>query len=660
MVSENEFKLTSKYQPSGDQPEAIRQLVKGYKGNAEKQVLLGVTGSGKTFTMANVIQELGVPTLIIAHNKTLAAQLYGEFMKFFPENAVEYFVSYYDYFQPEAYIPTTDSYIEKDSKINENIDRMRHKATRSLLERRDVIIIASVSCIYGLGSPEAYYGMLVSVEVGQERSMENIIAKLVEIQYERNEFHFKRGTFRVRGDVLEVFPAHEETVGYRLEFFGDEIENLVEFDSLTGKVLKYRTKIAIYPTTHYVTADTINKEEVYTMIRQQLKERTEQLHELGKLVEEQRLTQRTLYDIEMIKETGYCKGIENYSAIFENRTPGEPPPTLLSYLPKDALVIIDESHITMPQIRGMYGGDRSRKTMLVEYGFRLPCALDNRPLRFEEFMARVNRVMYVSATPAEFEIKDSEGVIVEQIIRPTGLIDPPIEIRPARTQVDDLLGEIHNSIEKGNRVLVTTLTKRMAEEITNHYSELGIRCKYMHSDIDTLERIRLIKELRLGEYDMLIGINLLREGLDIPEVDLIAIFDADKEGFLRSDKSLIQTVGRAARNAHAKAIFYADRMTDSMQRAINETERRRNRQIEYNELHNITPQTVINEINDILSTIYEKDYMEIDVNDSIFEFSGNRQKDIQLLEKLMYEAAKNREYEKASKYKDILFELQSK
>lgn len=650
------FILKSDYKPDGDQPKAIREIVENFKKGINKQVLLGVTGSGKTFTMANVIKELNVPTLIISHNKTLAAQLFGEFKNFFPDNAVEYFVSYYDYYQPEAYLPASDVYIEKDSSINEHIDRMRHSATRSLLERRDVVIVASVSCIYGLGSPEAYYGKLLSLEVGDEVEIESVLSKLIEIQYERNDYDFHRGTFRLKGDILEVFPSHEDSVAYRIEFFGDEVDAISEFDPVTGKTIRNRAKIAIYPNTHYVTAN-VPMEEAIKQIKMDLIKRVEYFESEGKLIEAQRLQQRVMHDIEMLKETGHCKGIENYSRYFEGRKPGETPPTLLNYLPEDALIIIDESHITIPQIRGMYHGDRSRKMNLVEYGFRLPAALDNRPLTFEEFYEKAKRILYVSATPGDFEINDSDGVIIEQIVRPTGLIDPKIEVRPAKTQVDDLYKEILNTTKRNERVMVTTLTKRMAEDLTSYYKELGIRVEYLHSEIDTLERIKIIRDLRLGKFDVLVGINLLREGLDIPEVSLIAILDADKEGFLRSDKALIQTVGRAARNVNGRAIFYADKITDSMKRAIEETERRRKIQEEYNKKHNITPETIKSKINNILETIYEKDYYTVDIDDEFgLNLTGNRKKDIETIEKAMYKAAEDYDFEKAAKLRDLLFE----
>jgi excinuclease ABC subunit B len=654
------FKLISDYLPAGDQPAAIDLLTENYKDGVDAQVLLGVTGSGKTYTMANVISRLNVPTIIIAHNKTLAAQLYGEFKRFFPENAVEYFVSYYDYYQPEAYVPSSDTYIEKDSAINEEIDKLRHSATRSLLERRDVIIVASVSCIYGLGSPEAYYGMLVSLEAGEEADIEEVLEKLIEIQYERNEYDFHRGTYRLKGDTLEVFPSHEDSVAYRIEFYGDEVDRLSEFDPVTGKTIQTRAKLAIYPNSHYVT-EKVSREDAVKQIRSELIERCAFLESENRLVEAQRLTQRTMYDIEMINETGYCNGIENYSRFFEARAPGDPPPTLLSYLPKDSLVIIDESHMTIPQIRGMFNGDRSRKTTLVEFGFRIPSALDNRPLKFEEFKKAVHRIMYVSATPADYELEDSSGIVAEQIIRPTGLTDPVIEIRPSRSQVDDLLAEINKIAAAGERVLVTTLTKRMAEELTKYYKELGVRVEYLHSEIDTLERIRIIRDLRMGKFDVLVGINLLREGLDIPEVSLVAVLDADKEGFLRSERSLIQTIGRAARNVNGRAIFYAEKITKSMKVAIDETERRRTKQIEYNKEHGITPETIRNEISNIMESIYEKDYVTVDLpeQDGI-RLTGDRETDMTALRKKMQEFAEALEFEKAAKLRDMLFEYGSK
>jgi excinuclease ABC subunit B len=653
------FKLVSDYSPSGDQPEAIKQIIDNFRYNINKQVLLGVTGSGKTFTMANVIRELNVPALVIAHNKTLAAQLFGEFKRFFPDAAVEYFVSYYDYYQPEAYVPQSDTYIEKDSSINDHIDKMRHSATRSLLERRDVIIVASVSCIYGLGSPEAYYGKLVSVEIEQSIEMEKIVEKLISINYERNDYDFHRGVFKVKGDTLDIFPSHEEDAAYRIEFFGDKIDSLAEFNPYSGKTVRNRSKIAVYPNTHYVTAN-VTMEDVIENIKKDLGKRTCDLENHNKLLEAQRLKQRTLFDIEMLTETGYCNGIENYSRYFDGRSEGDTPPTLMSYLPKDALVIIDESHITIPQITGMYFGDRSRKTTLVEYGFRLPSALDNRPLKFDEFSERVDKVLYVSATPANFEINDSQGIIVEQVIRPTGLMDPVIDIRPAKNQVDDLYSEIIKVTKGGSRVLVTTLTKRMAEELTRYYKDLNLKVEYLHSDIDTIERIKIIRDLRLGKFDCLIGINLLREGLDIPEVSLVAILDADKEGFLRSEKSLIQTIGRAARNVDAKAILNADILTQSIKKACEETSRRRKKQEEYNRINGITPESIKNEISNILESIYEKDYVTVDVEVPVdINLTGNKEKDTKIIEKEMYKAAKKMDFERAASLRDLLFEYKS-
>ncbi len=655
-----EFKLVSEYEPAGDQPEAIRSIVSNYQDGINRQVLLGVTGSGKTYTMANVIKQLNVPTLIIAHNKTLAAQLYGEFCKFFPENAVEYFVSYYDYYQPEAYIPSSDTYIEKDSSINEDIDKLRHRATRNLIERRDVIIVASVSCIYGLGSKETYASMSLEYRVGDTVDFEEMLATLIQIRYERNDIDFHRGTYRVKGDTIEIFPSHEDTKAYRIEFFGDTIDRLSEFDFVTGKTSQELFNLTIYPNTHYVT-NSITLDGVTDMMKRDLIVRCKEFVEQNKLIEEQRITQRTMFDIEMLRETGHCSGIENYSRYFDGRKPGETPHTLVSYLPPDALVIIDESHITLPQIRGMYNGDRARKTSLVEYGFRLPVALDNRPLMFPEFDERVNRVLYVSATPDSYEIEQAHGMISEQIIRPTGLMDPIIEVRPAKTQVDDLYSEIVKTVEKGERVLVTTLTKRMAEELTKYYRELGVRVEYLHSEIDTFERIKIIKDLRTGMFDVLVGINLLREGLDIPEVSLVAILDADKEGFLRSTKSLIQTLGRAARNASGKAIFYGDKISPAMKQTMEETERRRAKQLEYNEKHGITPQTVKSQISDILSSIYEKDYFTVDVPaESDINITGKKAKDIENIERKMFKAAEALDFETAAKLRDLLFELKSK
>ena len=643
-----EFKISSEYEPAGDQIEAIEQIVSSYKAGAKRQVLLGVTGSGKTFTMANVIERLQVPTLIIAHNKTLAAQLYGEFLKFFPDNAVEYFVSYYDYYQPEAYIPSSDTYIEKDSAINEEIEKLRNRATRSLIERRDVIIVASVSCIYGLGSPETYATMIQHFEAGNDYNFDDVLMKLVQVRYERNDIDFHRGVYRVKGDTIEIFPSHEDETAYRLEFFGDTLDRISEFNAITGKTLNELTELSVYPNTHYVIEQ----------MKKDLLERCAEFVSQNKLLEEQRLTQRTMFDIEMIKETGYCTGIENYSRYFDGRAAGSTPYTLISYLPKDALVIIDESHITIPQVRGMYNGDRSRKMTLVDFGFRLPVALDNRPLKFDEFDSRVNNVLYVSATPDRYEIEQAQGVIAEQIIRPTGLMDPEIEVRPARTQVDDLYAEILKVTGEGGRVLVTTLTKRMAEELTRYYKDMGIKVEYLHSEIDTLQRIKIITSLRLGEFDVLVGINLLREGLDIPEVKLVAILDADKEGFLRSTKSLIQTIGRAARNAEGRAIFYGDKISGAMQQTIDETVRRRAKQQAYNDAHGITPETVKSAISDILSSIYEKDYFTVEVNDSFdVKLSGKTDKDIEMLEKKMYKASEDLDFETAAKLRDLIFEL---
>ncbi len=655
-----EFKISSEYKPAGDQVEAIEQIVSSYKAGAKRQVLLGVTGSGKTFTMANVIERLQVPTLIIAHNKTLAAQLYGEFLKFFPDNAVEYFVSYYDYYQPEAYIPSSDTYIEKDSAINEEIEKLRNRATRSLIERRDVIIVASVSCIYGLGSPETYATMIQHFEAGKDYNFDDVLMKLVQVRYERNDIDFHRGVYRVKGDTIEIFPSHEDETAYRLEFFGDTLDRISEFNAITGKTINELTELSVYPNTHYVTS-AITMDSVIEQMKKDLLERCSEFVSQNKLLEEQRLTQRTMFDIEMIKETGYCTGIENYSRYFDGRAPGSTPYTLISYLPKDALVIIDESHITIPQVRGMYNGDRSRKMTLVDFGFRLPVALDNRPLKFDEFDSRINNVLYVSATPDRYEIEQAHGVIAEQIIRPTGLMDPEIEVRPARTQVDDLYAEILKVTSEGGRVLVTTLTKRMAEELTRYYKDMGIKVEYLHSEIDTLQRIKIIKSLRLGEFDVLVGINLLREGLDIPEVKLVAILDADKEGFLRSTKSLIQTIGRAARNADGRAIFYGDKISGAMQQTIDETARRRAKQKTYNEAHGITPETVKSAISDILSSIYEKDYFTVEMRDSFdVKLSGKTDKDIEMIEKKMYKASDDLDFETAAKLRDLIFELKAK
>jgi len=656
-----DFQLVSEYKPQGDQPRAIAELVSGLHAGEKDQVLLGVTGSGKTFTMAKIIAELNRPALILAHNKTLAAQLYHEFKQFFPNNAVEYFVSYYDYYQPEAYIPSGDLYIEKESTINDELDKLRLSATRSLFERRDSIIVSSVSCIYGLGSPEAYYGMLLLLEKGQKIKREDITRRLVEILYERNDIDFRRGTFRVRGDVIEVYPTYDENA-FRIELFGDEIDSLSQIDPLFGTVKQKYSRLPIYPKSHYVVLPE-RKSSAINGILAELTEWEAQLEKEGRLVESQRIHQRTRFDLEMIKSVGFCHGIENYSRHFSGRLPGEPPPTLLDYFPRDFLVFIDESHVTVPQLHGMWHGDRSRKQNLVDYGFRLPSAMDNRPLRFEEFETRVGQTIYVSATPGPFELTKSSGVVVEQIIRPTGLVDPEVEIRPIKGQIDNLLAEIRERAEKNQRVLVTTLTKRMAEDLANYYTEVGVRCRYMHSEIETLERIRLLRDLRKGEYDVLIGINLLREGLDLPEVSLVAILDADKEGFLRSQGSLIQTIGRAARHIEGRAILYADKMTDSMRRAIDETDRRREKQVAYNEKHGITPQSVIRGLDDSLATVLRADYADLTEQDATLpEFSSQAELDsyIANLESDMREAAKKFEFEKAANLRDIVKELRTK
>jgi len=648
------FKLTTEFQPKGDQPEAIRKLAKGLVSGTKHQVLLGVTGSGKTFTMAKVIEAIERPTLILSHNKTLAAQLYQEFRRFFPENAVEYFVSYYDYYQPEAYVPQSDTYIEKESTINDEIDRMRHSATRSLFERRDVVIVASVSCIYGLGSPEAYHGMMLMLEPGTEIDRDAMLRKLVEIQYERTTFDLERGKFRVRGDVVEIFPSYDETA-VRVELFGDQIEAISQIDPLRGTVIKKMHRIPIYPNSHYVTP----RERLLVAIeniKTELQERLAELEKEGKLLEAQRLHQRTMFDLEMIKEVGYCSGIENYSRHLTGRRRGEPPPTLLDYLPKDHLMIIDESHVSVPQLRGMYWGDRSRKETLVGYGFRLPSALDNRPLRFEEFEERVGQRLYVSATPGPYELEQAKGEVVEQVIRPTGLMDPVIEVRPVRNQVDDLLHEIRQRVEKGERVLVTTLTKRMAEELTRYYSDLGVRVEYLHSEIDTLQRVHILRNLRKGEFDVLVGVNLLREGLDLPEVSLVAILDADKEGYLRSAGSLIQTCGRAARNVNGRVLMYADRTTDSMRAALDETSRRRAIQGAYNQENGITPETIVKAIDDVLGSVYEADYLKVPLEQEKGEEVGRRPEEIEAeigrLQSEMRAAAEKMRFEEAAAYRD--------
>jgi excinuclease ABC subunit B len=657
---DDRFKLVSDFELAGDQVRAVPELTDGLNRGDTHQVLLGVTGSGKTFTMAQVIANVNRPTLVMAHNKTLAAQLYQEFRRFFPGNAVEYFVSYYDYYQPEAYVPSTDSYIEKEATINDEIDRMRLSATRSLFERRDVIIVASVSCIYGLGSPEAYYGMLLPLEVGQRIDRDQILRKLVEIQYERNDTEFGRGTFRVRGDIVEVVPSYEEHA-LRIGLFGDEVDELAWFDALTGKVLRRIEKVSVFPKSHFVTSRDRTKLAVES-IKEELGWFRSQLESEGKLLEAQRLHQRTMFDLEMIREIGYCHGIENYARHLTGRAPGAPPPTLLDYLPDDALVIVDESHQTVPQIRGMYHGDRSRKEVLVAYGFRLPSALDNRPLDFGEWEQRVKQAVFVSATPGPYELSKAGGVVVEQVIRPTGLMDPPIEVRPVKGQVDDLLMEIRARALRGERVLVTTLTKRMAEDLTTYYQELGVKVRYLHSDIDTLERVEILRDLRRGAFDVLVGINLLREGLDLPEVSLVAILDADKEGFLRSGGSLIQTSGRAARNVNGRVIMYANTVTASMRVALSETERRRARQAAYNEEHGITPQSVVREIDDVLSSVYERDYGPTPPREERETFRTQAELDahIAVLEREMKSAAANLDFERAAGLRDSLKALRSR
>ena len=655
-----DFKLRSNYQPRGDQASALEQLVRGVKDGEKHQVLLGVTGSGKTFTMAKVVEAVNRTTLVLAHNKTLAAQLYHEFRNFFPENAVEYFVSYYDYYQPEAYVPASDVYVEKEATINDELDKLRMSATRSLFERRDCLIVSSVSCIYGLGSPEAYYGMLLLLEKGQKIRRQDVLRRLVEIQYERNDVDFRRGYFRVRGDVIEVFPTYEDNA-YRIEMWGEEVESLSQIDPLFGQVKRTYDRLPIYPRTHYVMpAD--QRERALQGILNELEWWLGELEKQGKLLEAQRLRQRTLFDLEIMKEMGYCHGIENYSRHLSGRLPGEPPPTLLDYLPQDALMFLDESHQTVPQLRGMYHGDRSRKQVLVDYGFRLPSALDNRPLSFEEFERRAGQVIYVSATPGPYELTKSGGSVVEQIIRPTGLIDPEVEVRPTRNQIDDLLAEIRARAEAGQRVLVTTLTKRMSEDLTEYYSEVGVRCRYLHSEIETLDRVKVLRGLRRGEFDVLIGINLLREGLDLPEVSLVAILDADKEGFLRSGGSLIQIIGRAARNVHGKAILYADVMTDSIRYALSETNRRRAKQMTFNEENGITPESIVKPVDMALAAITEADYVNVPLEVDIDEPASEDQLEelIGSLEKQMREAAKKFEFEKAAQLRDRVKALKEK
>ena len=656
----NTFHLASKYEPAGDQPAAIAELVDGVKGGEKAQILLGATGTGKTFTISNVIQEVNKPTLVIAHNKTLAGQLYGEFKEFFPDNAVEYFVSYYDYYQPEAYVPSSDTYIEKDSSINDEIDKLRHSATSSLLERIDVIVVASVSCIFGLGDPREYSQQVVSLRVGMEMDRNELLKSLVDIQFERNDIDFQRGRFRVRGDVVEIFPASRDEHALRVEFFGDEIDRIREVDALTGEIVGETEHVAIFPATHFVTNEE-HMEHAISQIQEELEARLKVLRSENKLLEAQRLEQRTNYDIEMMREMGYTSGIENYSRHMDGRQEGEPPYTLLDFFPDDFLLVIDESHVTMPQIRGMYNGDRARKQMLVDYGFRLPSALDNRPLRLEEFEQHVNQIVYVSATPGPYEMEQTETV-VQQIIRPTGLLDPEVEIRPIMGQIDDLVGEIHERIEKDQRVFVTTLTKKMAEDLTDYFKELGLKVKYLHSDIKTLERTEIIRDLRLGEFDILIGINLLREGIDVPEVSLIAILDADKEGFLRSERSLVQTMGRAARNAEGKVIMYADKITDSMQRAMDETARRRAIQEAYNEEHGIEPKTIIKEIRDLISIskTADKDETVVQLDKSYEDLSRQEKADLLMkLEREMKDAAKALDFETAATLRDTILELKA-
>ena len=657
-----DFKLVSDYKPRGDQATAIESLTRGVFDREQHQVLLGVTGSGKTYTMAKLIERVNRPTIVMAHNKTLAAQLYHEFKSFFPHNAVEYFVSYYDYYQPEAYVPAADLYIEKESTINDELDKLRLSATRSLFERRDCLIVSSVSCIYGLGSPEAYYGMLLFLEKGQKIKREDITRKLVEILYERTDGDFRRGTFRVRGDVIEVFPTYDD-MAYRIELWGDEVESLAQIDPLFSTVKQKYMRLPIYPKTHYVMKPETKASAVQS-IREELAWWEVELEKQGRLVESQRVHQRTMYDLEMIKTVGYCHGIENYSRHFTGRLPGEPPPTLLDYFPRDYLMFIDESHQTVPQLHGMYHGDRSRKETLVEYGFRMPSALDNRPLTFEEFEHRMNQIVYVSATPGPYELTRSAGVVVEQIIRPTGLVDPPVEVRPVKGQIDDLLHEIRGRVSRGERVLVTTLTKRMAEDLAEYYSEVGVKCRYMHSEIETLERVKILRDLRKGEFDVLIGINLLREGLDLPEVSLVAVLDADKEGFLRSSGSLIQTIGRCARNLNGRAILYADVMTDSMKKAIDETDRRRAIQESYNLANGITPESIVRPLEMSLASVIEADYADLTAieADGIPELRSQEELDAYIgkLESDMREAAKRFEFEKAAKLRDTIKELRTK
>jgi excinuclease ABC subunit B len=652
------FKLETKYQPAGDQPQAIKELCEGLKENTQNQVLLGVTGSGKTFTMAKVIEESQRPALILAPNKILAAQLYAEMKEFFPNNHVEYFVSYYDYYQPEAYIPKTDTYIEKDSSINEQIDRMRHGATRNLLEENDVIIVASVSCIYGLGSPESYSNMAFEINLGDEITPKEIYKQLAALQFERNDQNLTRATFRVRGDLLEIFPAHYEDRAWRISFFGDEVEDIFEFDPLTGKKTSSLEKVTVYPANHYVTPRPALSQAI-TGIKEELKERLKEFNNQNKLIEAQRIEQRTKFDLEMLETTGHCKGIENYSRYLTGREAGSPPPTLFEYLPKNAIVFLDESHITVPQIGAMYKGDRSRKTNLSDFGFRLPSCVDNRPLKFEEWNKMRPQTIFVSATPGDWELEKSDGVFAEQVIRPTGLTDPICIVRPAESQIDNLMEECKITAKRGERVLVTTLTKKMAEDLTDYLNENGIKVRYMHSDIDTIERIEIIRDLRLGVFDVLIGINLLREGLDIPECSLVAILDADKEGFLRSNRSLIQTIGRAARNAEGRVILYADKMTKSLKESIDETERRRKKQIQFNQANGITPKTIKKAISDIASEMSNKDYVDLSKNTTQMN-PKEITEELKILNKKMKDAAANLEFEKAMVYRDKIIELEKK
>lgn len=654
--SQQKFKLHSEYKPTGDQPQAIEELVKGFKEGDQFQTLLGVTGSGKTFTMANVIEKLNKPTLIIAHNKTLAAQLYGEFKEFFPENAVEYFVSYYDYYQPEAYVPSSDTYIEKDSSINDEIDKLRHSATAALTERRDVIIVASVSCIYGLGSPIDYQNMTVSLRPGMMKDRDEVIKKLVEIQYARNDMDFKRGTFRVRGDVLEIFPVSESEHAIRVEFFGDEVDRITEIDVLTGEIKAELEHMVVFPASHYVV-DRDNMNRAIIGIENELEYRVKEFQSQDKLLEAQRISERTNFDIEMLRETGFCSGIENYSRHLSGLKPGQPPHTLLDYFPDDFIIMVDESHITIPQIRGMYAGDHSRKNTLVEYGFRLPSALDNRPLNFDEFESHINQMLFVSATPNVYE-KEHELARVEQIIRPTGLLDPEITVKPVKGQIDDLVGEIRKTLDAGNKVMINTLTKKMAEDLTNYLKEIGIRVRYLHSDIDTLERSEIIRDMRMDVFDVLVGINLLREGLDIPEIELVAILDADKEGFLRSEISLIQTIGRAARNADGRVIMYADVITESMRNAIDETNRRRKIQAKYNEEHDITPQTIKKAVRDLISISKKVETSSEDITKDIESMSEKEiDKLVAKIKKQMHTAAAELNFELAAKLRDQLIEI---